>query len=211
MPDFPFTLPKSLSTYAEQFDDNPGKATDKLQKHLQNRRLDPVGHLLLGWFFHKRGMRKEALEQAVKAKIFAPGSKYISLMHYYFSHPNFTEAWTPDALNYRSNKNKFFQEQISQGYNLDLNELIELLSDAESKKITIKDEQDASQTNTAKPVNNIDDIVTETLAQIHEKQGKLKVAKEAYKKLKKRHGKEKEEYYNKQIQRIEEKIETDSK
>ena len=197
----PFEIPKSLASYVEQFEEQPEKATVKLRTHLKKRGLDPIGYLLLGWFYYARGMKEQAIEQALKAKVFAPGSPFINLVHYYFSHPKFVDAWTPEEISSAQKHHRHIYS--SSTFQLNLDDLISSLSAVESKKIGIDitaDDGDASDLTQSS--NDVDDIVSETLARIHEQQGKISVAISTYEKLKKKNP-DRSDHYDSEIKRLE--------
>lgn len=201
MPQLPFDIPKSLSSYAEHFEDDPIKATTRLKKQLKKRGPDAVGHFLLAWFYHLKGMNEQAVEEALKARIFAPGSPFFQKLHYYLSHPKAFEAWTPERDSSSKNRSKTsFKE--SSGPVLDLDSLIQRLSAVESKRIRPADLSDSKTESRDDPASeNVDDIVSETLADIHEKQGNIEAAINTYQRLKKIK-KDKEQHYTDQIERL---------
>lgn len=177
---FPFTLPKSLESHLELFEKDKVKAIHSLERHLKRRAYDAVGHLLLAWFYLSNGDRQTALELAIKAKTFAPGSPFFENLPYYFSHPSGFDAWLPDTANdYHSvmrptpRKNRL---------HVDLDGLISKLSAIESSKIEVNDDVPISP---AKSVQNyVDEIATETLARIYEGQNELEKAIQVYEKIK---------------------------
>lgn len=200
MPQLPFDIPKSLASYAEHFEDDPIKATTRLKKQLKKRGPDAVGHFLLAWFYHLKGMDEQAVDEALKARIFAPGSPFFQKLHYYLSHPKAFEAWTPerDATTQSQSSASLPRDT---GPVLDLDSLIERLSGVESKRI--RPEEPAETDNTDKQISsdNVDDIVSETLADIHEKQGKIDAAIQTYERLKKIN-KANEQHYSNEIARL---------
>lgn len=200
MPQLPFEIPKSLASYAEHFEEDPIKATTRLKKQLKKRGPDAVGHFLLAWFYHLKGMNDQAVEEALKARIFAPGSPFLQKLHYYLSHPKAFDAWTPEST--QASRPRKTAPSKEAGPVLNLDELIQRLSEVESKRI--RPDNDKSQED-SRPTNrhdNVDDIVSETLATIHEKQGKTEAAIRAYKRLKELHA-DKQAYYDQQINRLE--------
>lgn len=203
MAKLPFPVPQSLSTYVEQFDDNPEKATRKLEKHLKKRGLDAVGHFLLAWFYHNRGNREKAVKNALKAKNYAPGSPLMEHLHYYLVHPESFDAWIPKTTQY--SKKTVTRQPEEARYVLDLDALIAKLSRVESQRIKASKNAKIDGRDLSQAARKVDDIVSETLAQIHEKQGKLKVAIESYKKLKKKHP-HRSDHYDEQISRLEQQI-----
>lgn len=200
MPQLPFDIPKSLASYAEHFEDDPVQAIKRLRKQLKKRGPDAVGHFLLAWFYHLKGMDDQAVEEALKARIFAPGSPFFQKLHYYLSHPKAFEAWTPDTTLPASRK--IPEPSAAPGPVLNLDSLIQKLSAVESHRIQPNRDQEkevASQNEIS--ADNVDDIVSETLAEIHEKQGKTNAAIRTYERLKKLN-KHKQEHYNNQIVRL---------
>lgn len=198
----PFKISRSLSSYAEHFDENPVKATQRLKKQLDKRGPDAVGYFLLAWFYHLRGMREKAVEEALKARIFAPGSSFFQKLHYYLSHPHIFEAWTPgpEASKHTSSSSSALDQR---GPVLDLDSLIQRLSEVKSHRIKPK-EAFSSDMNSRKEDmkgSEADDIVSETLAEIHEKQGKIDIAIRSYQQLK-RIKKDKSDYFDEQIGRL---------
>ncbi|WP_445664922.1 hypothetical protein [Fodinibius sp. AD559] len=193
MPQLPFKIPKSLASYAEHFDKEPIKATKRLKKQLKKRGPDAVGHFLLAWFYHLEGMDEQAIDEALKARIFAPGSPFFEKLHYYLSHPNTFEAWTLDSETVISQKGTQLIEEPGPVLNLD--SLIQKLSSVKSKRIRPDEKEESKDKNKEKvSADNVDDIVSETLAQIHERQGKLDAAIHTYERLKELRHNKKEEY-----------------
>lgn len=193
MPQLPFKIPKSLASYAEHFDKEPIEATKRLKKQLKKRGPDAVGHFLLAWFYHLEDMDDQAVDEALKARIFAPGSPFFEKLHYYLSHPNTFEAWTPESETVSSQKST--QSIDEPGPVLNLDSLIQKLSSVESKRIR-PDQKDGSKDQKKKKVSadSVDDIVSKTLAEIHEKQGKLDAAIHTYERLKELRPQKREEY-----------------
>lgn len=200
----PFDIPKSLASYAEHFNEEPLKATTRLKKQLEKRGPDAVGHFLLAWFYHLKGMDDQAVDEALKARIFAPGSPFFEKLHYYLSHPQAFEAWTPEVPAKKTGRPSAAPER--QGPVLDLDSLIQKLSEVESKRLRPAGGTESDGADTAKyrkRADDIDDIVSDTLASIHERQGKIEAAIRTYKRLKELNA-EKKEYYGEQIERLEE-------
>lgn len=193
MPQLPFKIPKSLASYAEHFEKEPIEATKRLQKQLKKRGPDAVGHFLLAWFYHLEGMDDQAIEEAVKARIFAPGSPFFEKLHYYLSHPNTFEAWTPDSETSSSKTNK--QSIDEPGPVLNLDSLIQKLASVESKRIRPDEKKETEENkNLNVSADDVDDIVSATLAQIHERQGKIEAAIRTYERLKELRPANKQEY-----------------
>ncbi|WP_440998752.1 hypothetical protein [Fodinibius sp. SL11] len=200
MPQLPFKIPKSLASYAEHFDKEPIEATKRLKKQLKKRGPDAVGHFLLAWFYHLEGMDDQAVDEALKARIFAPGSPFFEKLHYYLSHPNTFEAWTPETDTASTQKSTHSIDEPGPVLNLD--SLIQKLSSVESKRIR-PEETKQSEDKTKKNISadDVDDIVSETLAQIHERQGKLGAAIRTYERLKQLKPDKRAEY-QKEINRL---------
>lgn len=196
----PFEIPKSLASYAEHFDEHPEKATQRLKKQLDKRGPDAVGYFLLSWFYHLQDRNDEAIDEALKAQTFAPGSPFFKKLHYYLSHPDIFEAWIPE-------KDTVLSQSSSSTLNrpnpiLDLDSLIQKLSTTEAQRIrpdsNMLDDSGSSSTDVSR---NVDDIVSETLAKIHEQQGKLDTAIKSYRQLK-RIKSDKSDYFDEQIERL---------
>lgn len=200
MPQLPFEIPKSLNSYAEHFEDDPVKATARLKKQLKKRGHDAVGHFLLAWFYHLRDMNEEAVDEALIAKIYAPGSPFFEKLHYYLSHPQIFQAWVPKSSGSAVKKIRSPKEPGPVLKNLD--SLISRLSKVESKGIRMPD-LPQKEIPESKLSDNVDDIVSETLALIHEKQGKIEDAIRTFQQLKKLNH-EKKDFYNRQILRLQE-------
>lgn len=194
----PFDIPKSLASYAEHFEEDPQKATQRLEKQLKKRGPDAVGYLLLSWFYHLQEKHDAALDEALKARIFAPGSPFLQKLHYYLSHPKLFEAWTP-----QTNSGRDVSTPVTGRRDplLDLDSLIQKLSSVESKKIRPQSPTFEESKESSKVEKEVDGIVSETLAKIHEEQGKFEAAIRSYQQLKKIK-KEKNDYYDEQIERL---------
>jgi len=195
----PAHIPRSLKSYLEQYQKNPEKTIDKLETHLKKRGADAVGFYLLSWFYHYNGNSKQAVECAWKAKIFAPGSPTMEQLHYFMSHPKKFKAWKPfrPTINSQLNNTSGFTNlPIS-----DLDSLIDRLSSIESKRIRF-DVAAPEGPDLSEESAKVEDIATETLAVIHEKQGNKSAAIHTYQKLIIRHP-DKEEHYKEQIHRLE--------
>jgi len=198
MPQLPFEIPKSLASYAEHFDDDSIKATKRLKKQLKKRGPDAVGHFLLAWFYHLEGMDDQAVEEALKARMFAPGSPFFEKLHYYLSHPNTFEAWTPDVSTSSQKQSSISDDP---GPVLNLDNLIQKLSAVESKRIKPSSSGLKKLDSSPDDSDDVADIVSETLANIHEQQGKIDAAIRTYEQLQKRNH-EKHDHYSQQIQRL---------
>jgi tetratricopeptide (TPR) repeat protein len=208
MPQLPFKIPKSLASYAEHFDKEPIEAIKRLKKQLKKRGPDAVGHFLLSWFYHLEGMDDQAVDEALKARIFAPGSPFFEKLHYYLSHPNTFEAWTPDSE--AASTTKSTKSIDEPGPVLNLDSLIQKLSSVESTRIRPDEKTEPEDTSNKNVMeDDVDDIVSDTLAQIHERQGKLDAAIRSYERLKKMRP-EKSEEYQEEIMRLKALREQDS-
>src|SRR5699024_579915 len=193
----PFDIPESLVSYAKHFERDTHRATQRLEKQLDKRGPDAVGYMLLSWFLYRQDKHERAVDMALKAHTFAPGSTFIQNFHYYLSHPDLFDAWTPKA---RVNSASVRHEQSGPILNLD--RLIEKLSKADAQKM----EPDFSAAKEEDTSINIDTdaegIYSETLAKIYEDQGKFDTAIHSYKQLKARKP-DKDEYFNQQVERLE--------
>lgn len=200
MKELPFNIPKSLSSYVETFDDNPEKVTQKLKRQLKRRGPDAVGHFLLSWFYHLQDQQKEAIREALKAKTFAPGSPLMEHLHYFLVHPEKFNAAIP-AQSYTSSSLKLQQSSRTSPV-LDLDRLIAMLEEVESRKIQIPgDDEPFDDSDLSKEAGDIEDLASETLAKIHTQQGRKKEAIKMYERLIDING-NKAGHYEKQIKKL---------
>lgn len=208
MSELPFDIPPSLYSYLEQYESAPDKTTRRLEKQLQKRGADAVGYFLLAWFYYKQEKQAKAVNAALKAKIFAPGSPLFEKLHYFFSHPHLFKAWCTREARY---------DHASGGYGisksgpvLDLDKLIEKLSEVESTRVWYEQDGPGNHgSSMAEESDDVEDIVSETLAKIHEQQGKYQAAIEAYKRLKVTK-KDKQSFYDERIAQLQQKIDDQS-
>ncbi len=200
----PAHIPQSLRSYLAHFQENPDNTIKKLEAHVRKRGADAVGYYLLSWFYHYNGDSENAVKAAWKAKIYAPGSPAMDLLHYYMQHPKKFKAWKPVK---QAVKPDMAENNQGKAHPIaDLDSLIEKLSAIETKRITFdlnsEDGPDLSEES-----SRVDDIVTDTLAEIHEKQGNMEAAIKTYQKLMHLHT-HKKGFYKKQIERLEAEIES---
>ncbi len=182
MEPLPFELPPSLAIYAEQFEEAPERTIEKLEKHLNRRGPDAVGYFLMAWFYVQNDDMPKAIESALKAKTYAPGSPFLEYLHYFLIHPEAFQAWIPSDNNIHPvNESSVYMQPVD--FIHDLESLIARLTEAESKKITLDPETSAPAEDLSVPSQSVDDIATETLAYIYEKQGKIEEAKAMYQRL----------------------------
>jgi len=202
MQELPFNIPKSLSSYVEKFDEDPKKVTQKLKKHLKKRGPDAVGHFLLSWFYHIQDKKSEAVKEALKAKTYAPGSPLMEHLHYFLVHPEKFEAAIP-AHSYTSSATKL-QQATRTSPVLDLDRLIEMLEAVESQRIQIPAEGEPhNDTDLSKDAEDVDDVISETLAKIHTLQGRKKEAIKMYERLIDK-DENKADHYKEQINKLKE-------
>ena len=179
MKTFPFTIPPSLNSYVEQFDADPTRMTRKLERHVSRRDPDAVGHFLLAWFHYLEDNQNKAIAEALKAKTYAPGSPLMEHLHYYLLHPEQFNAKIPEI-------SKIGRKVLVQGSRsaqiLDLDRLIELLEAVESQRLNYSYEE-VSDEDLSQNSSDVAEIISETLARIHEAQGNKKEAIHMYERL----------------------------
>lgn len=183
MMDFPFQLPKSLASYTETFSNDPDKTIERLENHLKKRGYDAVGYFLLSWFYLNKENKAKAIEYALKAKTFAPGSPFLEYIHYFFTHPDAFAAFVPKD-SFRDGK-KIKKTLSVSNFLIDLETLISRISQIEGQKIMLRStsEEDADEIDLSIHSIDIDDLATETLATIHINQGNIENAILIYKRL----------------------------
>lgn len=199
MESLPFDIPQSLSSFVESFGNDPKKALIKLKKHVKKRDPDAVGHFLLAWFHHIQGENKEAIKEALVAKTYAPGSPLMEHLHYFLVHPELFEASIPNT---KYSSAKKLQQASRTSPILNLDRLIEMLEAVESQRISIPlDSDDLVDNDLSEDSNEIEDIVSETLAKIHVNQGNKEEAIKMYERLI-TINEDKEEEYNSLISKL---------
>lgn len=199
MAELPFNIPQSLRSFNERFEKNHKTGITKLSRHLKKRGPDAVGHFLLAWFYHLDDQNTLAIREALKAKTFAPGSPLMEHLHYFLVHPEKFEAAVP-IQNYTSSKK--LNQSNRKSPILDLDSLIAMLEAVESKRIRIpSDDEPFDDTNLAEEADQVDDIISETLAKIHVLQGKKQQAIVMYNQLKEINP-DKVEHYQTEIDKL---------
>jgi len=183
-------VPDSYQIYFEQFESDPQGTIKKLENHVTRRNSGAVGYYLLAILCRKAGNLSDAVKFALSAKILAPGSKFFNRLPYYIQHPDLFEAWVPEKNlpSTLAGEHKTHSHPIG-----DLDQLISRLSGIETRRIKISEDK-TNDEDLSKSSANVDDIVTETLALIHEKQGSYKAAINVYKQLRLANTSQKERY-----------------
>lgn len=192
-----YQIPTSYQGYLETFEKDPELAIERLENHVEKRNTGAVGYFFLAWLYLKNQQLDKAQEAALQAKILAPGSRFFENLHYFIAHPQHFDAWKPPQKRITF-KRDLSSETSHPIHNLD--SLISKLASAESKRIKINPEGEP-ESDLSERSSNVDDIVTETLAVIHEKQGNYSAAISTYKKLKEMNP-HREEHYDKTIKRL---------
>lgn len=192
-------IPHSLRGYLDYFQKDPDEAIDRLKRHLQRRGPDAVGHYLLAWLCHHNGYREEAVRAAWKARIFSPGSPATERLHYYLSHPDGFNAWTPDTSSSAGPKSSPRSQRKSWSRPIqNLDSLIQKLSSVETRGIRIDpDCEEEEKRDLSAESLEVDDIVTDTIAWIHETQGNHVQAIRIYEQLQEVWPKKRQEYEEK--------------
>ncbi|MEX0681076.1 MAG: hypothetical protein WD097_06805 [Balneolales bacterium] len=202
MQGLPFDIPRSLSIYVTQFESDPEKGIANLKTCLNKRGLDAVGYCLLSWLHHKNNQQEQAIHYALKAKCSAPGSPFFEYLHYFLVHPDHFNAWKPFDMDRDHKKINKEIPAIQSGYTLDLDHLIEQLSKEENRKIDISENKDPiDHRDLGENAKLVNDIVSETLAKIYEKQNRYEEAIRTLEKLQKIKP-NKADAYRKDIERL---------
>jgi hypothetical protein len=196
-------LPESYQIYLDQFDSDPEGTLIKLENHVTKRNSGAVGYYILAVLSRTAGKTSDAIKFALSAKILAPGSEFFRRLPYYIQHPDYFDAWVPDQSP-RTNNGKRKSEAPSTHPIRDLDQLISKLSKAETQRIRVPQEDidpKKSVEDLSKRSADVDDIVTETLALIHEKQGNYEAAIKVFKQLRVAKS-SKRDHYDEQILRL---------
>ena len=192
-------IPKSFQGYIDQFETDPSTALERLENHIARRNTGAVGYFFLAWLYHRHGKNRKAVQAAMKAKMLAPGSKLMERLHYLLSHPRSFNAWEPETKREPFRKDNHSHDTAHPIQDLDL--LIARLSSVERSRMKPDQQQNKEDRDLSELSSQVDDIVTETLAVIHEKQDNYPAAIETYKKLRSS-SPSKKEYYDEQIFRL---------
>lgn len=203
----PYQIPKSYQSYLETFEDDPEAAIDRLKNRVEKRNAGAVGYFFLAWLYLKNGDKENALEASIQAKIMAPGSRLMSRLHYYIAHPQSFKAWEPTKK-----RTAFKRDQHSYDHShpiQDLDGLIAKLSSIESRRFQADMDAQEDKRDLSEKSSDVDDIVTETLAIIHEKQKNYPAAISTYKRLK-GVNESKSDYFDEQISRLKQKLEEET-
>ncbi len=199
-----YQIPQSYQSYLETFETDPQHAISRLEARVEKRNAGAIGYFFLAWLYYKNNDQEKALEAAWQAKVRAPGSRFMERLHYFLAHPHAFDAWEP-----KKNRKEFRRDirHFEPSHTIhDLDSLITKLSSLESKRIKLDNADDESnQDDLSEKSSDVDDIVTETLAVIHEKQNNLESAISTYRRLIQINP-SKEEHFQKQIDRLQEKI-----
>ena len=195
-----YQIPESYKSYIEKFETDPEDAIKRLKNHVEKRSAGAIGYFFLAWLYLKNDDRDRAIDAAWKAKVRAPGSRFIERLHYFISHPKSFEAWEPEKKRIEL-KRKIHEFDRPHPIS-DLDSLITRLSSIETRRMRPILSDESEQPDLSKKSEDVDDIVTETLAVIHEKQKNFPAAISTYKSLKKKNSSRKE-HYEKQISRLE--------
>ena len=195
-------IPPSLQVYVDQFEDDPNGTIERLEQHINRRNIGAVGYYFLAHFCHESGRLEKAKKYAWTAKILAPGSPGLEHLHYYITHPESFDAWKP--VNDRPAFRKNFQRNDRPHPIQDLDSLITRLSSAEKEKIKLPETDDKERKDLGLESSKVDDIVTETLAHIHEQQKNYNAAINTYQQLLKSNPSRKD-HYEKKIARLKKK------
>ena len=175
-----YQIPVSFQSYTDQFENDPKLAISRLRSRIEKRNPGAVGYLLLAWLCHRNNDRHNALEAALTARRLAPGSPFLQRLPYFIQHPKAFDAWQPEAATGERKQNESLQDESHPIKDLD--QLITRLSSIGSTKLDsnapVTDLEDLSDQSTS-----VDDIVTETLAVIHEKQNNYPEAIRTYERL----------------------------
>lgn len=201
-------IPKSFQGYIDQFETDPSTALERLENHIAKRNTGAVGYFFLAWLFHRHGDNKKAVQAAMKAKMLAPGSKLMERLHYLLSHPRSFNAWEPETKREPFRKDNHSHDRAHPIQDLDL--LIARLSSVDRSRMKPDINRKDPETDLSELSSQVDDIVTETLAVIHERQKNYPAAIETYKKLRSTNP-DKKEYYDEEIFRLQQKADGEEK
>ncbi len=206
---FPFEIPPSLYSYLEKFEDDPKGITKKLEDHLDRRGQDPIGEFLLAWFYLHQDKKEAALVHGIKAKAYAPGSPLMEHLPYFIRHPETFNAWQPtsQSSDHQVTESVFAHPRYPNSLD-DLDELIEQISQVNPKKLRKRQQkefEEPEEHSHGVEADEVDDIISETLADIYEKQNRFERAIHVYQQLMQIYP-DHEEVYRNAIDRLQKRI-----
>ncbi len=181
MKSIPFELPESLKSYLVTYQDDPDKGMQLLEKHVNKRRNDAVGFLLLALMHHHAGNHEKAIKSATMSGSLAPGSPLLENLQYFLSHPDGFDAWIPNETLRRSKSLGRDSGSNGMDLGLDLDTLISRLSRANQKRIKISDHSSEGSFNP--DAVELELLATPTLAMIYERQNNYDEAIRMYRRL----------------------------
>jgi tetratricopeptide (TPR) repeat protein len=197
-------IPKSIQGYIDQFETDPATAIERLKNHISKRNTGAVGYFFLAWLYHRNKEQKKAVQAAMKAKMLAPGSKLMERLHYHLSHPRSFNAWEPELREKTFQKDTHSLDTAHPIQNLDL--LIARLSSVDRSRMKPDPDKKDKEKDLSELSSQVDDIVTETLAAIHERQNNFTAAIETYRKLRSSNP-SKKDHYSEEIFRLKQRLE----
>jgi hypothetical protein len=186
---------------------------------IKRRGYDAVGCLLMSWLYRQCGDKDKGYEYARLAKAAGSGSRIMDFAPYLIQHEKAFDAWLPEQA-YAGELSAFFVDRT-----LNLDDLIEKLSLAESTRITLNDpvnpvppeglsidtdsspkgpgttNDELTQESARDEVNLIDEINTETMARIFELQGNYAKAIDILERLKQKDP-ERASYFQEKIDQL---------
>lgn len=165
---FPYPLPPSLKSYAEAFTSDQEKTIKRLRNLLKKRAYDAVGFFLLSWMYRQYGDLDSAEDVANSVRCFVSGSPLLSNASYVLQSPDF-----PEVVVYDKNHRETFrhEESLESTYAVnDLDSLITQLSSASGIRFS-NDEAIDPEADLSEHSISVDEIVSETLANIALSQG----------------------------------------
>lgn len=202
MKPFPLPLPPSLASYQEFYYREPREALRRLEMQIKRRGYDAVCCLFLGWLYFQSGDEPKGFEYARLAKVAGPGSRIMDFAPYLIQHEKSFDAWLPEQA-YAGDLNPFFIDRT-----LNLDDLIEKLSLAESTRIILNEEEPMASTDATMHLaapdgtyNPIEEVYTETMARILEMQGNYPKAIDILERLK-QHDPDRAAYFQQKIDQL---------
>lgn len=174
----PVPVPPSLASHVELFEADPDKAVTRIKQHLRRRGNDPVGYMMLAFMYQQKGEQQNALINALKARIFAPGSLFMQKLPYFLCHPDRFQAWIT-----RVKETVKFKESGQHDFLKDIDNLIDILSDSEPRRIKLSDADKPVEDQVEATNKMAQRVATETLASIYERHGNTRKAIDTYKRV----------------------------
>jgi tetratricopeptide (TPR) repeat protein len=179
----PLTFPERYESAIKSYAKDSIEGINALERFMIKAGEDGVGLILLALMHHCSNDMNKAISYAEKARFMVSGSTFFKTLSYRLRHPDGFDAWIPNQL--FTDEPQLEQSPILVAQATELDELINVLSDVENTKIRLDAAKisEPLQHDDLEIEEEVNDIFTETLAQIYMNQNQLLKARNIYQRL----------------------------